>query len=144
LGNKMIFHRSRRSAAQRSTTVAPNNATVFSRLQPIVFKEALTRLEVEEVLKKFMSAVGSPLSYKGVILGHIKVSARLEGKNDFLFLSLTRLDKVDVKASPQWCPTDGAAIRNMELDINVLVFGHSIEMVEKIVCTSLQELQTSS
>lgn len=121
-----------------------SDATVFSQSRSIVFEKPVTRIEVEGLLKNFMSVVGTPLSYNGVILGHIKVLARLTTKEDFLFFSLTRLNHVDVKASPEWSPTDCSTICNMELDINVLVFGHSINMVEKVVDTSLQELQTSS
>lgn len=141
MSNKMVFNPSRRVVVKKQTNVAPNNATVYSQLQPIIFAEALTKAEVEELLKKFMSAVGSPLSYNGVILGHIKVSARLATRNDFLFLSLTRLDKVDVKASLQWSNTDGGKIDHLELDINVLVFGYSISIVETTVDIALQELR---
>lgn len=121
-----------------------SNATVFSQSRCIIFEEPVTRIEVEGLLKKFMSAVGTPLSYNGVILGHIKVLARITTKTDFLFLSLTRLDHVDSKASPEWSSMDCSKIYNMELDINVLVFGHSISMVEKVVDTSLQEFRTNS
>lgn len=144
MSNKINFKPSRRVAAKQKTNIAPNNATVFSQLRLITFAESRTRIEVEELLKKFMSAVGTPLSYNGVILGHIKVLARITTKKDFLFLSLTRLDHVDSKASPEWSSTDCYKIDNMELDINVLVFGHNISMVEKVVDTSLQEFGASS
>lgn len=143
MSNRLVFKPSPRVAVQQQTNVAPNNATVFSQVRPVIFAEAITRGGVEELLKKFMSAVGSPLSHNGVILGHIKVSARLATRNDFLFLSLTRLDKVDVKASPQWSSTDCGRIDHLELDINVLIFGYSISKVETAVDTALQELRDS-
>lgn len=115
-----------------------SDATVFSRSRQFVFEKPVTRTEVEGLLKKMLHAIGEQLSYNTVILGHIKVLARSSTGDDYLFLSLTRLDRVDVKASPDWSRLECDVIDNIELAINVLVFGYSSSTVEKVVDAALK------
>lgn len=114
-----------------------SDATVFSRSRQFVFEKPVTRTEVEGLLKKMLHAIGEQLSYNAVILGHIKVLARLSTGDDYLFLSLTRLDRVDVKASSSWSRLECEVIDNIELAINVLVVGYSSGTVGKAVDAAL-------
>lgn len=114
-----------------------SDATVFSRSRQLVFEKSVTRTEVEGLLKKMLHSIGEQLSYNAVILGHIKVLARLSTGDDYLFLSLTRLDRVDVTASSDWLRLECDVIDNIELAINVLVFGYSSSTVGKVVDAAL-------
>ncbi|EGO62998.1 hypothetical protein [Acetonema longum] len=114
------------------------DATVFSRSRQVVFDKPIAKAELEELLQQIMNRMGEPLAYNGVILGHIKALARLPEENQYLFLSVTRLDQVDRKVSPEWSRRQGP-IDRMELAVNALVFGHSSSEVEKIVEESLKK-----
>lgn len=115
-----------------------SDATVYSRCRQVIFDKPLARAELEGLLQQFMNGLGEPLAYNGVILGHIKALARLPEANQYLFLSLTRLDQVDRRASPEW-DSRQSPIGRMELAVNALVFGHSSAAVEKVVEESLQK-----
>lgn len=115
-----------------------SDATVFSRSQQLVFEMPVTRIDAENLLQKMLYAIGEQLSYNKIILGHIKVLARVSTEDDYLFLSITRLDCVDVKPSPNWLRASTSTINGMELDINVLVFGYSLSTVEKVVNAALR------
>ncbi len=117
-----------------------SDATVFSRVQQIDFDRPVATFEAQRLLKGFLVRIGEPLSYHGVILGHIKMLAKMAGENDFLFLSLTRLDEVDVKPSPNWASADAVPIPSLELILNVLVFGYSREAVAKAVAAAAEQL----
>jgi hypothetical protein len=123
-----------------------NDATVFSQVQRINFNKLIARSEAEQVLQNFLIAIGEPLSYNGVILGHIKMLAKATSENDFLFLSLTHLDQVDVKPSPSWAGGSGASelISLIELTINVLVFNYGRATVAKIVTAATEQLTSVS
>ncbi|MBU2700972.1 hypothetical protein Ga0466249_002083 [Sporomusaceae bacterium BoRhaA] len=121
-----------------------SDATVFSQVQRIEFNRQISKLEVEQLLKKFLVGIGEPLAYNGVILGHIKMFARTTIENDFLFLSLTRLNQVDVKSSPNWGSMGVEPIIAMELTINVLVFNYSRSIVKKVVAMATEQLASVS
>jgi hypothetical protein len=121
-----------------------SDATVFSQVQRIEFNRPISKLEVEQLLKKFLVGIGEPLAYNGVILGHIKMLARTTIENDFLFLSLTRLNQVDVKPSPNWGSMGDEPIIAMELTINVLVFNYSRSIVKKVVAMATEQLASVS
>lgn len=121
-----------------------SDATVFSQVQRIEFNRPISKLEVEQLLKKFLVGIGEPLAYNGVILGHIKMLARTTIENDFLFLSLTRLNQVDVKPSPNWGSMGDEPSVAMELTINVLVFNYSRSIVKKVVAMATEQLASVS
>jgi hypothetical protein len=119
-----------------------SEATVFSKERRVVFDKPVTRAGVELLLKEFLVGLGNPLAYGKAILGHIKVMARIPDQEDFLFLSLTTVNRVDAKPSPDWCREDPPNICSLELKVNVLVFGYSLATVEKLVEASLQKLSS--
>ncbi len=121
-----------------------SDATVFSQVQQIDFDRPLARSAAEQLLQKFLLTIGEPLSYHGVILGHIKMLAKTTGENNFLFLSLTHLDHVDVKPSPNWGSGDLEPVNFIELTINVLVFNYSRSTVAKIVAAATEQLASVS
>lgn len=121
-----------------------SNATVFSQVQRIDFNRPVSKFEAEQLLKIILVKIGEPLSYHGVILGHIKMLAKTSCENDFLFLSLTRLDQVDVKPSPNWISVDVEPIIYIELTINVLVFNYSRGTVAKVVAAATKDLVSVS
>jgi hypothetical protein len=114
-----------------------SDATVFSETRRVVFAEPVTGAGLAEALHRFMVALGEPLSYKGVILGHIKVMAVIPASGDFLFLSMTRLDRVDTKASPTYPQGNHSGIDSVDLTINILLFGCSRGTVERGIDTAL-------
>lgn len=118
-----------------------SEATVFSQSRQLVFEKPVTRADIEKLLMKMMEDIGEPVSYNKVILGHIKVLARFTNEDDYLFLSLTRLNQVDSKVSPG---TFSDSIDRVNLNINVLVFGYSMETVEKVVTAALQKVCNKS
>ena len=117
-----------------------NEPTIFSHKRCATFEIPLSRAEAEERLKEFVKAIARPLLYDTVVLGHIKVVARIPGETDFLFLSLTSSDRVDIKTSPSWLSADARFISGMEIKINVLVFGYSMTTVTEVVEKSLKDL----
>ncbi|WP_425058059.1 hypothetical protein SCACP_27040 [Sporomusa carbonis] len=116
-----------------------NDATIFSKYYQVVFNEPATKTEIEAILKKILDLIGRPLSRNGIILGHIKLLAKLNSEEEFLFLSLTRLDRIDVKASAQWSCADTRGIDSIRLNVNVLVFGHSMSDIVEVVNKASQE-----
>lgn len=117
-----------------------SEATVFSQVQRITFDSPVTKAQAEELLKKFLVTIGEPLAYNKIILGHIKMLAKATSENDFLFLSLTRLDQVDVKPSPIWANDNFTTVEGLELTINVLVFGYNKALVTKAVTAASREI----
>lgn len=119
-----------------------SEATVFSRNQRIILAEPLTALAAESLLREFIGAIGRALSRNEVILGHIKVLAKLSDSapEQFLFLSHTRLTQVDVTPSKHWPEREEADVSHLELCVNVLVFGYTLSEVEKVVAAALAEL----
>ncbi len=116
-----------------------SDATVFSQSRKIAFVKPATMVDLEKLLKEFLLGVGEALSYNGIILGHIKMMAKVPAGGEFLFLSLTRLDQVDIKASSAWGQAEDAGVDSLELTINVLLFGYSKNTVETVVNTALQK-----
>lgn len=115
------------------------DATVFSQTWQVILASPVTRGDLEKMLTSFLNDIGRPLSYHGVIVGHIKVLVRLPRNNDFLFLSLTRLDVIDVKPSPGWYGAVAEAVGELALHINVLLFGFSKDAVAQTVAAALQK-----
>lgn len=113
-----------------------DDAVVFSKKYNLAFARPVARPVVEKLANCLIQDIGRPLSHKGVILGHIKVLAKLT-EEEFLFLSLTRLDRVDSKTSSRWSAGVDDARNGIDLDINVLVFGHDGMTIEKVVEDSL-------
>ena len=114
------------------------DATVFSKFYPIVLKRAVSKKELEEMLKNLIQSIGKPLAHNGVIIGHIKLIAGLSDKG-FLFLSLTRLDRVDITPLSEW-NCEGNEVISLDLTINVLIFGHSKGVINEVVNASIAEL----
>lgn len=119
-----------------------SEATVFSQSRCILFKQTITTLEAEQLLREFITSLGRDLAYNGVILGHIKVLARLwqPAAEPFFFLSLTRLDWVDITPSEFWAKQGCVSLDHLELDVNVLVFGYTMSQVEKVINNALRDL----
>lgn len=118
------------------------DATIFSKFYPIIFKKAVQKASLETKLKKLLQSIGTPLAHNGVIVGHLKLVAEISAE-EFLFLSLTRLDQVDVTASATWTE-QGDDIIGMDLKINVLVFGHSKNAITEIVDKELRAFSQNS
>ena len=114
--------------------------TVFSQTRSIKFDSPVARNVVEEHLKTSLANIGTQLAFENVIIGHIKLVCRLPEEGGVLFMSLTMLDQVDVQALPGWQHADGFGIINMEIVINVLIFGHSLDGVKKTVDSSFELL----
>ena len=119
-----------------------NEATIFSRHYCEFFEKSLTTMQMESLLREFMMSIGRTMSRYGTILGHIKLLAKLSelAVEHYLFLSLTTLDDVNVIPSKCWSNTKGISIDSVELDVNVLVFGHSMQDVEQQVAGALKKL----
>lgn len=119
-----------------------SDVTVFSQNYRIVFKKSLTIREEEDLLQNFVASVGKALAYNEIILGHIKVLAKLPepAAEHFLVLSLTRLDRVDVTSSGSRCNAGMVIPGSLELSVNVLVFGHTLSKVKKVVNEAIGNL----
>ncbi|HWR45544.1 hypothetical protein [Sporomusa sp.] len=116
------------------------DASVFSKTHHIGFEKAVTKPGVEKLVMRLIQDIGRPLSHNGIIVGHIKVLAKLSNE-EFIFLSLTRLDRVDVKFSAQWTTDLASEFNSINLDINVLVFGYSRAVIAELVDASLAVLR---
>ncbi|CQR75145.1 hypothetical protein SOV_36490 [Sporomusa ovata DSM 2662] len=136
-----LKHKFKINNKQTPTTLT--DATVFSKTHSISFDKPVTKLHVEKLVKQLIQDIGKPLAHNGIIVGHIKVLANVPGE-EFLFLSLTRLDRLDVKSSSEWQSGLSSEFTSVTLDINVLVFGHSKKAVEEIVNESLAILRRDS
>jgi hypothetical protein len=119
------------------------DAVVFSKTYHLEFEKAVTKPILERLTTELIQDIGRPLSHNGIIVGHIKVLAKLSDE-EFLFISLTRLDQVDQKMSAHW--PDGLAdeYSRIKLDINVLIFGHRKKVIEDVVEGSLAVLRRNS
>lgn len=117
-----------------------DGAVVFSKKYTVEFIKPVTRQGIEQRVTRLIQDIGGPLAHNGIILGHIKLLAKLPDE-EFLFLSLTRLDQADVNMSAQWSNNSSDEWQSISLDINVLIFGHSREEIEGIVAGSLAILQ---
>ncbi|SCM79033.1 conserved hypothetical protein [uncultured Sporomusa sp.] len=113
-----------------------DDAVVFSKKYNIVFARPVVRPVIEKLANCLIQDIGRPLAHKGVIMGHIKVLAKLT-EEEFLFLSLTRMDRVDSKTSSRWPAEADDSRDGIDLDINVLVFGHDDKTIETVVEDSL-------
>ncbi len=118
-----------------------SEATVYSKIHTVDIEVSLTIEELEERLKNFLGSIGQTLSYKGKIMGHIKVLAKPLHEDSFVALSVTRLDVVDMKRSAVWGNAQCPKFTVLELNINVLIFGHSKSEVATVVDRSLSKLQ---
>lgn len=136
-----LKHKFKISNKQTPTTLT--DATVVSKTYSISLDKPVTKLHVEKLVKTLIQDIGRPLAHNGIIVGHIKVLAKVPGE-EFLFLSLTRLDRLDVKSSSEWQSGLASEYNSVTLDINVLVFGHSKKAVEEIVNGSLTIFQRES
>ncbi|WP_371381121.1 hypothetical protein [Sporomusa aerivorans] len=120
-----------------------DDAVVFSKKYDFDFPQALTKPVIETLMTRLIQDIGRPLSHKGIILGHIKMVAKLPD-TEFVFLSLTRLDQVDIKLSAQWARELTSTWKTIHLDINVLLFGQRTEVLEEVVAGSLAILRRDS
>lgn len=113
------------------------DATVFSRIYRGNFKKPVTLQESEKYLKKFVTLIGNELSCNGIILGHIKLLAKIPskqvGEESFIFLSLTRLECIDIIPAIEWESNRGNLLEELELHLNILVFGYSQQLVQRTV-----------
>ncbi|BBB91815.1 MAG TPA: hypothetical protein PKA28_08385 [Methylomusa anaerophila] len=123
-----------------------SDATVFSQIYHRVFEKSYTIRETEGLLRDFVGSIGKALSHNEIILGHIKILAKLPepAAEYFITLSLTRLDQIDVTPSEHWRNGGGVILDSLELYVNVLIFGHTISAVEKVVTETLKDLGTGS
>lgn len=119
------------------------DATVFSKTYTISLDREITKPDLESMVKRLVLDVGGPLSHKGIIVGHIKVLAKLPD-GEFIFVSLTRLDRVDVRASAQWPIAAERGLARFDLDVNVLVFGYDEAVIAKAVDAALAVLRQSN
>jgi hypothetical protein len=136
-----LTHKLARKPAQAPTNLT--DATIFSKTYHLVLEKPVTKPVIEKLAKRLIQDIGRPLSNNGIIVGHIKILAKVSEK-EFLFLSLTKLDRVDVKSSSQWETEVSGELNSVNLDINVLVFGHSKKVIEEVVNGSLAILRRDS
>lgn len=116
-------------------------ATVFSCRREISFPAAFNAVDAENRLRQFVARIGGQLASGGIIPGHIKVLAKVPGKeNDFLFLSMTRLGEVDLKRSSQGGLDSIGLISGIELTINVLIIKRSKTEIEEAIFFALNRL----
>jgi hypothetical protein len=120
-----------------------DDAVVFSKKYCLDFPGSVDKPAVAELAGKLIQDIGRPLAHNGIIVGHIKVLAKWPDE-EFIFLSLTRLAQVDVKKSAQWTDTLAAGENSLQLDINVLLFGHTYTEIETVVLSSLAQLRRDS
>ncbi|WP_371361914.1 hypothetical protein SRRS_32080 [Sporomusa rhizae] len=138
---RKFTHKLTRKLAQAPTNLT--DATIFSKKYSISFNKSATKQIIENLVKQLIQNIGRPLSHNGIIVGHIKILAKFS-EEEFLFLSLTKLDRVDVKPSFQWENELSGECNTIELDINVLVFGHSKKVIDEVVDGSLAILYRDS
>jgi hypothetical protein len=119
------------------------DALVYSKTHHIVFGKAVTKPGIEKLVKQLIQDIGRPLSHNGIIVGHIKVLAKLPDE-EFIFVSLTRLDRVDVRFSTQWATDLVNEFNSINLDINVLIFGYNDAVIAEAVDGSLAALRKES
>lgn len=119
-----------------------DDAAIFSRHYRILFEKPMTTAQAEELLRECIMTIGRGVACNNIILGHIKILARLSklAVEHFLFLSLTRLEQVDVIPSNCWRNVSGIVLDSLELEVNVLVFGHALGEVEAKVGEALGQL----
>ncbi len=119
-----------------------SDATVFSQRYQIFFEKSMTIMQTESVLREFVVSIGRALACNEIILGHVKILARLPepALDNFIFLSLTRLDQVDQTPSEYWANIGGVTLDCLVLHVNVLVFGHTLSQVEEQVVVALKKL----
>lgn len=108
------------------------DAVVFSRKYRVNFKDIISKARVEELSKGLIQGISQPLSHKGIILGHIKLIA-IQSEEEFIFLSVTRLDAVDVKPSSKWLRRTEVKVDKIDFEINVLLYGHKHQEIEQRV-----------
>lgn len=120
-----------------------DGAVVFSRKYHIALLKSLSKQMIENLGRSLIQDLGRPLSHNGIIVGHIKVLAKVADE-EFLFLSLTRLDQVDCKVSSHWPEELVSEWNAIDLDINVLVFGYDSKTIEKVVENSLAVFRQQS
>ncbi|SDF00652.1 hypothetical protein [Sporomusa acidovorans] len=118
------------------------DATVFSETYCIEFEKPVTKPTVEKMVTRLIQAIGRPLAHNEIIVGHIKVLAKLD--EEFMFVSLTRMDRVDIKLSDKWTTDTVAKFSRVKLDINVLVFGYSKKVIAELVNHSLVNFRKDS
>lgn len=119
------------------------DASIFSKTHHIIFEQPVSKLLVEQLASRLIQDIGRPLSYNGIIVGHIKILVKLS-EEEFLFLSLTKLEQVDIKPSSQWKSEVATEFNSVNLDINVLVFGYSKKVIEEIVTDALASFRQDS
>ena len=127
---------SRQSVKSKSVPAKLTDATIFSRTYMLSFTEKLGKPAIEAAVKQLISNIGAPLAHNNIIVGHIKLLAKLSDE-EFLFLSLTRLDHVDIKTSALWQTNLPAETAELQLDVNVLMFGYGRKVIEETVRAAL-------
>lgn len=63
-----------------------SEATIYSQSRYLIFRNNISTLEAERLLRVFVLSIGEELAYNGVILGHIKILAKLLSQIQFLRL----------------------------------------------------------
>lgn len=119
------------------------DAVVFSKTRQVDLAQEVTKPTIERLVRQFIQDIGRPLAHNGIIVGHIKLLVKVS-EEEFLFASITRLDRVDLKMSSDWAAGLDNKYHQIKLDINVLIFGHSEEAIEKVVEGSLAILSQNS
>ncbi|WP_371371741.1 hypothetical protein [Sporomusa aerivorans] len=118
-----------------------NTATVFSKWYDVSLGKIMTTTQTEELLRESIAFIGRALAYNGIILGHIKILARLPEPviDRYLFLSLTRLEQIDITPSKYWSKVSGIGLTHIELHVNVLIFGYTFSEVEAVITEALKK-----
>jgi len=128
-----LTHKITRKPTPADTSLT--DASIFSKTYHIIFEQPVAKASFEKYVERLIQAIGRPLAYNGIILGHIKILGKLS-EEEFVFLSLTKLEQVDIKPSVQWINGLSNEINSIILDVNVLVFGYSKTVIEEVVNAS--------
>ncbi|MDA8337046.1 MAG: hypothetical protein M0Z41_19020, partial [Peptococcaceae bacterium] len=110
-----------------------NGATVLSEKQGFMPAEPCSGRLIADGMAALLQNLGSVLSRRGKIIGHLKAMA-VSGEN-FIQMSLTSLPHVGVKADPDWY---GQVYHHWDLTITLIVFGFSEAQLRPILAEALQ------
>ena len=109
-------------------------ATVLSKKYVLKFHNPYPGRRIAEEMSRVLNNLGDRLNYKGKIIGHIK-SIVTSGEH-YLHISVTNLPDINIKADPGW---DKKEYGEIELTINIIIFGFSKEQIENFLIDSMRE-----
>lgn len=116
------------------------DAVIFSKKYSLDFNQCLLKENIEVLFKQLMQEISKPLAHNDILLGHIKLIASIS-EEEFMFSSVTKVDSINTKFSSKWLGELAGKVSNINLDINVLIYGYKREMIEQTVADALSNLR---